>query len=125
MIEVFKMSFKVFPKRSIALFLQFLSSCSSFLFFFLYLGAFFVGQLLLSIISSRAWFSSISLQVIPAAFSSWRIFALCSVISKLSLSLMDLLLTLNFDKGHSGLQLSGFIHLPFPCFFTDFGRIHN
>ena len=56
MIEVFKMSFKVCPKRSIALFLQFLSSCSFFLFFFLYLGAFFVGQLLLSIISSRAWF---------------------------------------------------------------------
>ena len=96
MIEVFKMTLKVCPNRSIALCLQFLSSCSYFLFFFLYLGAFFVGQLLLSIISSRAWFSSISLQVIPAAFSSWRIFALCSVISKVSLSLMDLLLTLNF-----------------------------
>ena len=35
----------------------FLSSCSFFLFFFLYLEAFFVGQLLLSSISSRAWSS--------------------------------------------------------------------
>ena len=50
----------------------------------------------LSIISSRAWSSLVSSQVILEAFSSCRIFALCLVISMVSLSLADLLLTLNF-----------------------------
>ena len=47
------------------------------------------------------WPSSVSSQVIQVAFSSWRIFALFLVISKVSLlSLVALLLTLNF--GWSG-----------------------
>ena len=72
----------VCPKRSIARTLPvFLSSCSFSLFFFLYLAAFFVGQLLLVKIK-RAWTSSVSLQVIPVAFSSWRIFALYACISQ-------------------------------------------
>ena len=62
---------------------------------------FFVYQLLLSMISSRARSSSVSLQVIPVAFSSWRIFALCLVISRVSLTLIDLWLTLNFGWSRS------------------------
>ena len=62
--------------------------------------------------------------MIPVAFFSRpRIFALCIVISKVRLSLMDLLLNDDDDQGHSGLQLSGSIHLSFPCLYTDVGRI--
>ena len=63
--------------------------------------AFFSVNFSSSIISSRAWSSLVSLQAIPGAFSSWHIFALCLVINKVSLSLMDLLLTWNIRWSRS------------------------
>ena len=90
------------PKRSIARTLpMFLSSCSFSLFFFLLLAAFFVGQLLVKI--KRAWTSSVSLQVIPVAFSSWRIFALCLHKSArpVCLSWIFYWLWILDDQGHS------------------------
>ena len=66
-----------------------------FLFFFLCFGA-FLANFSLSIISLRAWSSSVSSQAIPGAFSSWRISVLFLVIKKVSLSLVDVLLTWNF-----------------------------
>ena len=112
----------VCPKRSIARTLPgFLSSCSFFLFIFLYLAA---GQLLLVKIK-RAWTSSVSLQVIPVAFSSWRIFALCLHKSArpVCLSWIFYWLWILDDQGHSGLQVSGSMHLLFPCFYTKIGRV--
>ena len=112
------------PKRSIAHTLPvFLSSCSFSLFFFLLLAAFFVGQLLVKI--KRAWTSSVSLQVIPVTFSSWRIFALCLHKSArpVCLSWIFYWLWILDDQGHSGLQLSGSMHLLFPCFYKKIGRV--
>ena len=64
-----------------------------FLFFFPCFGAFSLANFSLSIISLRAWSSSVSSQAIPEAFSSWCISVLFLVINKVSLSLVDLLLT--------------------------------
>ena len=100
----------------------FLSSCSFFLFFFLYLEAFFVGQLLLSSTSSRAWSSlrkwfqwRFPLDVFPLyAWQSAR--SVC-------LSWFFYWLWISYDQGYSTSQISGSIHLPFPCFLTDVGKI--
>ena len=88
-----KCLFTVCPRRSIALCLcSPWASPSSFLFSLpriFFSSANFSCQ----IISLRAWTSSVCSQVIPVAFSSWCIFALCR---KVSLSLMNFFIDFEF-----------------------------